>query len=67
MMAPTGLRANSNPKMVATSGGTNAAGLSSASLPGFNETAAPHFWEYYATNFLGFVQLACITMLLKQF
>lgn len=24
-------------------------------------------WEYYATNFLGFVQLACITMLLKQF
>ena len=24
-------------------------------------------WEYYASNFLGFVQLACITMLLKQF
>lgn len=24
-------------------------------------------WEDYATNFLGFVQLACITMLLKQF
>jgi len=24
-------------------------------------------WEYYATNFLGVVQLACITMLLKQF
>ena len=24
-------------------------------------------WEYYATNFLGFVQLACITMLLTQF
>ncbi|MDR4468305.1 MAG: IS5 family transposase [Nitrospira sp.] len=24
-------------------------------------------WEYYTTNFLGFVQLACITMLLKQF
>src|SRR5512139_1390190 len=24
-------------------------------------------WEYDATNFLGFVQLACITMLLKQF
>jgi transposase len=24
-------------------------------------------WEYYATNFLGFVQLACITMLLRQF
>ncbi|MDR4468315.1 MAG: transposase [Nitrospira sp.] len=24
-------------------------------------------WEYYATNFLGFVQLTCITMLLKQF
>jgi transposase len=24
-------------------------------------------WEYYATNFLGFVRLACITMLLKQF
>ena len=24
-------------------------------------------WEYYATNFLGLVQLACITMLLKQF
>jgi len=24
-------------------------------------------WEYYATNFLGFVQLASITMLLKQF
>jgi len=23
--------------------------------------------EYYATNFLGFIQLACITMLLKQF
>jgi transposase len=23
--------------------------------------------EYYASNFLGFVQLACITMLLKQF
>jgi transposase len=23
-------------------------------------------WEYYATNFLGFVQLACITMLLRQ-
>ena len=24
-------------------------------------------WEYYATNFLGFVQLVSITMLLKQF
>lgn len=24
-------------------------------------------WEYYATNFLGFVQLASIAMLLKQF
>jgi transposase len=24
-------------------------------------------WEYYAANFLGFVQLACIAMLLKQF
>jgi transposase len=24
-------------------------------------------WEYYASNFLGFVQLACIAMLLKQF
>jgi transposase len=24
-------------------------------------------WEYYASNFLGFVQLASITMLLKQF
>ncbi len=24
-------------------------------------------WAYDATNFLGFVQLACITMLLKQF
>jgi transposase len=24
-------------------------------------------WEYYASNFLGFVQLACILMLLKQF
>lgn len=24
-------------------------------------------WEYYVTNFLCFVQLACITMLLKQF
>lgn len=24
-------------------------------------------WEYYTTNFLGFVQLASITMLLKQF
>jgi transposase len=24
-------------------------------------------WEYYAANFLGFVQLACITMLLRQF
>jgi transposase len=24
-------------------------------------------WEYYATNFLGCVQLTCITMLLKQF
>jgi transposase len=24
-------------------------------------------WEYYATNFLGFVQLASITLLLKQF
>ena len=24
-------------------------------------------WEYYATNFLGFIQLASITMLLKQF
>ena len=23
--------------------------------------------EYYASNFLGFVQLACMTMLLKQF
>lgn len=23
-------------------------------------------WEYYATSFLGFVQLACITVLLKQ-
>lgn len=23
-------------------------------------------WEYYATNFLSFVQLASITMLLKQ-
>jgi hypothetical protein len=24
-------------------------------------------WEYYAANFFGFVQVACITMLLKQF
>jgi transposase len=24
-------------------------------------------WEYYATNFLGFAQLACLTMRLKQF
>ncbi len=24
-------------------------------------------WEYYPANFLGFVQLACIAMLLKQF
>ena len=24
-------------------------------------------WEYDASNFLGFVQLACITMLLKLF
>ncbi|MDE3220369.1 MAG: transposase, partial [Nitrospirota bacterium] len=24
-------------------------------------------WEYYPANFLGFVQLASITMLLKQF
>lgn len=24
-------------------------------------------WEHYALNFLGFVQLACITMLLKRF
>ena len=24
-------------------------------------------WEYYAANFLGFVQLACIVILLKQF
>jgi transposase len=24
-------------------------------------------WEYYATNFFGFRQLACITMLFKQF
>jgi len=24
-------------------------------------------WEYYASNFLGFVQLACIVMLLRQF
>ena len=24
-------------------------------------------WEYYAANFLGFVHLACITMLLRQF
>ena len=24
-------------------------------------------WEYYASNFLGFVQLACILMLLRQF
>jgi transposase len=24
-------------------------------------------WEYDATNFPGFVQLACLTMLLKQF
>ena len=24
-------------------------------------------WEYYALNFLGFVQLASITMLLKRF
>jgi hypothetical protein len=24
-------------------------------------------WEYYAANFLGFVQLASILMLLKQF
>lgn len=24
-------------------------------------------WEYYASNFLGFMQLACIAMLLKQF
>ena len=24
-------------------------------------------WEYYASNFLGFVQLASITMLLKRF
>jgi transposase len=24
-------------------------------------------WEYYPQNFLGFAQLACITMLLRQF
>jgi hypothetical protein len=24
-------------------------------------------WEYYASNFLGFVQLGCISMLLRQF
>jgi hypothetical protein len=24
-------------------------------------------WEYYAANFLGFVQLACIVILLRQF
>jgi len=24
-------------------------------------------WEHYASNFLGFVQLACISTLLKQF
>jgi transposase len=24
-------------------------------------------WEYYPSNFLGFVQLACITMLLRKF
>jgi len=24
-------------------------------------------WEYYANNFLGFVQLASITMMLKRF
>jgi hypothetical protein len=24
-------------------------------------------WEYYAANFLGFVHLACITMLLRRF
>jgi len=24
-------------------------------------------WEYYADNFFGFVQLACIGILLKQF
>ncbi len=24
-------------------------------------------WEYYATNFLGFVQLGCITMLLRRY
>ena len=31
------------------------------------EAAVLIHWEYYATNFLGFVQLACITMLLKRF
>lgn len=24
-------------------------------------------WEYYAENFLGFVQLACMVILLRQF
>ncbi|MBM3581437.1 MAG: DDE transposase, partial [Alphaproteobacteria bacterium] len=24
-------------------------------------------WEYHPRNFLGFVQLACMTVLLKQF
>jgi len=24
-------------------------------------------WEYYAHNFLGFVQLACLVILFKQF
>jgi hypothetical protein len=41
--------------MAATCGAITAAGSSSGSLPG------------YASNFLGFVQLASITMLLKQF
>jgi hypothetical protein len=61
--------------MAAICGAISAAGSSNDSLPGWNGSVFARLqwkrrllicWDY-ASNFLGFVQLASITMLLKQF
>jgi hypothetical protein len=44
----------------------NGVGLLSGSLPGFQwQRRLLIRWEYYAENFLGFVQLATIVILLQ--
>jgi hypothetical protein len=54
--------------VAATSGDMNTAGSSIPSLPGSSGSDdSSCAGKCYVTSFLGFVQLACITMFLKQF